>query len=193
MAYNRIQARKICTQAEYELFELSLPTPIAALSCGQLKSKLQRSRNLRDKYRDLYKRQRLAARQRTGTKKGSEPAENLRTYRKEVLFSETMVRYQRRLEKLTAQAARASATKARVSSARALGGSKPAGGKAARGSASTRATNQDPSGPGGFITGQAQSAAQKRLTQKTRSKARVAHTRSAGQRSQARRDGGKKR
>jgi hypothetical protein len=79
MAFNRNHARPLCTDAEYKLFTASLADEIGTLTPVQLRGKIQRARKLRDKYRDLEKRQRLANRARTGTKKGNRPETNART------------------------------------------------------------------------------------------------------------------
>jgi len=100
MAYNRSHARTLCSPAEYALFAASLADRIGELSVSQLKGKRERARKLRDKYRDLEKRQRLANRQRTGSKKGEGPGTNARTAEKAKLFTEALERFSARLEKM---------------------------------------------------------------------------------------------
>lgn len=89
MAYNRHNARPLCTVAEFQLFSASLADVVKSLTSAQLKAKVERARGVRDKYRDLYRRQRLEARARTGTKKGA--AE--RTKKKIQIFDEALKRF----------------------------------------------------------------------------------------------------
>jgi hypothetical protein len=106
MAFNRNHARPLCSDAEYKLFTASLGDEIGELKPAQLRSKIQRARRLRDKYRDLLKRQRLANRARTGTKKGDRPESNTRTADKAKLFDEALGRFEARHDKLAAAAQR---------------------------------------------------------------------------------------
>lgn len=55
-------AKPLLTAAELELFDHSRAEPIKALSAKQLAGKEKRTRALRDKYRDLYRRQSVAVR-----------------------------------------------------------------------------------------------------------------------------------
>jgi hypothetical protein len=104
MAYNRNQARALCSDTEYRLFEASLADNIGRHGPAALRSHVERARRLRDKYRDLHKRQRLATRARTGTKKGNAPERNARTEQKARLFDEVLGRFVRRREKLESSA-----------------------------------------------------------------------------------------
>lgn len=107
MAYNRSHARVLCTKSEYELFTASLSDNIRQLTPARLRAKIDRTRRLRDKYRDLYKRQRLATRSRTGTKKGNMPDSNARTEEKAKLFAEALDRLTARADQLAAAEKRA--------------------------------------------------------------------------------------
>ena len=113
MAFNRNHARPLCTDTEYKLFTASLADEIGELTPVQLRSKIQRARKLRDKYRDLLKRQRLANRSRTGAKKGDRAQSNVRTADKAKLFDEALGRFEAKAAKLAAaeerQAQRAAA------------------------------------------------------------------------------------
>ncbi len=100
MAYNRNHARALCNANELALFEASLADSIEAHSAAALRDKIKRARTLRDKYRDLYKRQRLATRDRTGTKKGVRSDSNARTDSKARLFDEVLKRFQTRADAL---------------------------------------------------------------------------------------------
>ena len=62
MPCTRTQASKLLTAAEMALFDAARGDAIGALTTRALKAKVERTRRLRDKYRDLHQRQRLATR-----------------------------------------------------------------------------------------------------------------------------------
>lgn len=98
----RSEARRLSAKNEWSLISSSLPPALEALSTARLKSKIVRARNLRQKYQDLYRRQKLSSRSRmTGT-----PHEKLsvRTARKKQMFEEAMVRLRLQLGKTSASA-----------------------------------------------------------------------------------------
>lgn len=174
MAYNRHHARSLCTAAEFQLFTASLSDTIRGLSPAQLKGKLDRARRLRDKYRDLHKRQRLEARARTGTKKGS--AE--RTRKKVQLFDEATKRFNEQI-RLKAAAEKRAAALAKKQQQKKKAVKKPAARPKAKKKAAKAA---------GFVSEQARTSNRRKQLQKTRSKAILGHVRAAGKRNQARRD-----
>lgn len=118
MATTLIQARKLLTAAELDLFAASHGDALKALTAVQLRSKVKRSRTLRDKYQDLLRRQKVATRGRTGTKAGTSGAANERTAHKAQVFEEVLARLEQRLAQVEAAAERAarktSAAKARL-------------------------------------------------------------------------------
>ncbi|MEI2419388.1 hypothetical protein V6O07_03875, partial [Arthrospira platensis SPKY2] len=133
MAFNRNHARPLCSDAEYQLFAASLADEIGTLTPVQLRGKIQRARKLRDKYRDLEKRQRLANRARTGTKKGDRPQTNVRTADKAKLFGEVLERFEAKAAKLAAAAEREAARKAaKAAMAQQVAAKKAAGAKRAK-------------------------------------------------------------
>lgn len=102
------EARALCTAAEYQLVQASLPKSVKRLSAAQLRSKVSRSRKLRDKYRDLARRQRIEARGK-GQPRGSRPAQsNKNTVRKAELFDETLTRFEQQLQRVEADVAKSS-------------------------------------------------------------------------------------
>ena len=109
MAYNRKHAQTLCNRTEFQLFESSLKGAIEKLPQARVQEGIQRARTLRQKYRDLHQRQRLATRDRTGSKKGAKPATNERTEQKIKLFAEVLERFELRLKTLKL-AAKATAT-----------------------------------------------------------------------------------
>lgn len=107
MAYTLTQARTLLTSAELALFDHSRAEPIKALTQAQLRAKVSRARALRDKYRDLYRRQTVALRSAPARKRSPVGVDNQRTQRKAELFGEVLGRFEARLQVLASQAARA--------------------------------------------------------------------------------------
>ena len=107
MAYNRTQVHALLNATERDLFEASLAAYVKALTATQLRGKINRTRALRDKYRDLLRRQKLATRGRTGNKMGVSGAANQRTEQKAVVLAEVLQRYEKRALQLDAAQARA--------------------------------------------------------------------------------------
>ena len=167
MTYNPRQVRELTTTSELDLVRASHAGSIGRLSARALKANIARARRLRDKQRDLYRRQRLASRARTGTKQGSRPPSNARTGQKARIFDEALSRFRRRLEALEA---------------------------AERGKPQKKVLSQRPrgnAGPKPHPAGARKTSGQTALRQKARSprmKAMQAHVSSRGRRRQARRD-----
>jgi hypothetical protein len=108
----RTEARQLSSRREWSLISSSLSPALQVQSAARLKSKISRARELRDKYRDLYRRQKLASKSRmTGT-----PYEklNVRTFRKKQMFGEAITRLRHQLEKVSAPARAPARTPARV-------------------------------------------------------------------------------
>jgi hypothetical protein len=179
MTYDRRTARTLCTAAELELVLASFEPGAGRLSEARLKSAMARARRLRDKYRDLLRRQRLATRARTGSKLGSRPGTNARTAQKARLFEETLARFAREREARAAAARRA--VRAKRAGPRKAPAPKPPGLKprAQRTAAAPRT---------GFVSEQALLASRRQRLQNMRAKAVQAHVRAQGRRNQARRD-----
>jgi len=96
------EARRLSSSRELSLISSSLPPALQTHSAARLKSKLSRARKLRDKYRDLYRRQKLGSKSRmTGM-----PHErlNFRTLRKKQMFGEVITRLRRQLAKVSSPA-----------------------------------------------------------------------------------------
>jgi len=163
--------------SELTLFESSVGAELASFTAAQLKAKIVRARNLRDKQQDLLRRQKLATRARTGTKVGVSGVANQRTEQKLKLFSEVLARFEARLAAVEAASARAAVRAAAASAKKAA---KPAGGKPAAKKLKARGA--------GFVSAQARDTSNQMQLKKSRSKPIQAHLRSAGKRSQARRD-----
>jgi hypothetical protein len=182
MAYTPKTARALCNADEIELVAASFPDPGATPTRARVISKLMRARRLRDKYRDLYKRQRLANRSRTGTKFGARPGSNARTQEKALLFDEVLKRFEAKLAKLDAAGRKALAAKA-VAKQLAIG-------PAARPRAAVAKRTAVPRT--GFVSERAQQANRLQRLQRIGAKKTRAHVRAQGRRNQARRDARKR-
>lgn len=102
MSISPSKARSLCTESEYNLVKWSSPRSVKTLSPSKLKDKIDRARRLRDKFRDLAKKQRGEAR---GKRKptGARAAQgNERTVLKAELFDQTLDRFQKALERAEA-------------------------------------------------------------------------------------------
>ncbi len=97
MAYNRSHAKVLCSDDELELFLSSLADAIGKLDVAALKSSISRTRELRKKYQDLFRRQTASIRASTGTKRGNSDVANARTEQKAKLFEEALRRFEKRL------------------------------------------------------------------------------------------------
>ena len=94
MPYNRVHVRSFLAKSEIDLFESSLGPNLMAMSETALKRHIERTRKLRDKNRDLLRRQKLATRARTGSKLGKSGGANERTAKKAVAFDEALSRFE---------------------------------------------------------------------------------------------------
>lgn len=110
MATSITQAKPLLTATELELFDHSRAAPIKTLSTKQLAGKEKRTRTLRDKYRDLYRRQSVAVR---GKAKGGDAAgdANARTQRKAEIMQEVLDRFEARIGLLATREVRADEAK----------------------------------------------------------------------------------
>ncbi len=114
MAISMQKARSLCTQSELNLVKWSSPKQIKTLTPSQLKQKIDRARKLRDKFKDLSRKQAGEAR---GKRKptGTRPAKgNERTVEKRELFEEVITRFENAMtkaEETKAKAAKKSAAK----------------------------------------------------------------------------------
>jgi hypothetical protein len=183
MAYNRRQARAICSDSEYELFTTSLADSITQLTPAQLRGKIKRVRTLRDKSTDLFRRQSLAMQESTGSKRGKTGSANQRTEQKARLFDEVLKRFEARLDKITAEPAPApskapkqpAATKPEAKPEKATKAKAPSPRKAHTVKGPTKATaRKGAAGPSEQL--------------KARTKVQGAHKRASTARSQAKRD-----
>ena len=172
MALNRVQAARLLSDKEMRLFESSLADRAAALSDKELASAVRQLRSQRDKYQDLFRRQRVGTRDRTGSKGGPRGVSNERTSQKADAFAEALLRLEKQQGRREAARARSEAPSA-----------KPAGrsAKAPRRGPSTSA------GAAGSRPAPPSIPKQKRF-QDMGSARPLAHVSSRGRRNQAKRD-----
>jgi hypothetical protein len=189
MPNERATARTLLSSAEFELFEASRRDGICLLSTAELKRKVGRTRRLRDKYRDLYKRQRLAMRESTGTKRGNTGAANARTKEKAEIFQDLLTRFQARYDRATApppkRAAKKAAGKAVRKTSKVHG---PRWDVSAKAPATASAVGVTSIGGSGFMSPRARAAESRLRAHKSRGVSINAHGRAQGRRNQARRD-----
>jgi hypothetical protein len=97
VAISAQQAKDICNADEFKLVEASLPPRIDGVTPGRLRQKIERSRKLQDKYRDLSRKQNRTtkASDTDRTRKANE-----RTAQKAQLFAEVRERFEERLAKV---------------------------------------------------------------------------------------------
>ncbi|MDM0005783.1 hypothetical protein QTI51_21170 [Variovorax sp. J22G73] len=116
MAYTLTQARVLLTAAELAVFDQSRAGPVKELTAARLRGKVTRARALRDKYRDLYRRQSVATRKAAAGKRAAAGGDNERTSKKATVFEEVLERFEARLAQLDAKEAKESgvAPKART-------------------------------------------------------------------------------
>jgi hypothetical protein len=143
LATTLIQARKLLTAAELEVFVASRGNMLTAMTLVQLRAKAKRARALRDKYQDLLRRQRLATRERVGSKVGRSGLANARTAQKAQAFADVLARFTQRLAQCEAAALRAAKPAAAVKARQTV----PAKRRAQAATPRTGATTRSPKAP----------------------------------------------
>ena len=121
MAYTLTQVRPLLNAAELELFDQSRADPIKGLTPARLAGKVKRARTLRDKYRDLYRRQTVAVRGEDASGRPADGSDNERTQRKADIFQEVLERFEARTTLLQARTDREDARTPRIAKAAAAG------------------------------------------------------------------------
>lgn len=94
------KARALCTRPELDLVLASRPAAMDRTGETRLRARVRRARDLRDKYRDLARRQRLEARGKRGAAGTRPAAGNERTVLKARLFGEVLDRLEGGLRRL---------------------------------------------------------------------------------------------
>jgi len=109
----RLEARRLSSTKEWSLVSSSLPPSLGKLSVTRLKSKIVRAGKLRQKYRDLYRREAIVSKSRVA---GPHTRPNVRTRRKEQMFEEAIGRLKLQLDKTSVPLKRSTQTKTRATS-----------------------------------------------------------------------------
>lgn len=99
------EAKQLCTAQELQLFKSSRGRELKQHSPRELKTRLDRGRRLRDKWRDTATRQRRSSQQRQKSRTTDDAA---RSQRKHQLFSEAVDRFAARLREVSDGAEQAS-------------------------------------------------------------------------------------
>jgi hypothetical protein len=107
MAISRTTAQRLCTKPEFELVEASFAPHVKTLSPARLRQKVARTRRLRDKYRDLARRQRLEARGKRSPQRARPAQGHDNTDRKATLFQEVLDRFEIQLGRAEPDSGRA--------------------------------------------------------------------------------------
>jgi hypothetical protein len=197
---SRATASRLCTRPELDLVEASYPANAKLLSPARLRQKVGRARKLRDKYRDLARRQRSESRGKSAPRRSRPAAGHENTNRKAQLFTEVLERFEAQLERSGGHAeptgsapkksgANKSGVKksgAKKSGAKKSGAKKSGAAEIGRSPAGGQARPAAPGRPGAA----AMKGARQRPDAKQQARGRTerAHNRAAGGRSQKRRD-----
>lgn len=207
MPFNKAQLRSLCTAAEFSLAQKSLAPDLGKLSAADLVKNIKRARALRDKNRDLYKRQTRAA--------GKASGQNARSAEKAQAFDQVLKTFEDQLAQLkqaspvsskknaakkpaAKKPAKKPTTQARVAAKSARKKARAEKVKAKKSTALTSkkalaaAEKKSPAATvrwGGFASKAAQDAGKRAQLQQSRSKPILGHIKSAGKRAQAKRDG----
>ncbi|MEN1926849.1 hypothetical protein WCE55_10360 [Luteimonas sp. MJ293] len=116
MQITRAKAVTLLNKGEMQLYDDSRHNPIRKFSVSQLESRITRARDVRDRARDLVRRQKLASRQQTGSKRGTSGAANQRSADKAEILADILKRFETQLtqaKKDERAAAKEAATAAR--------------------------------------------------------------------------------
>lgn len=97
MQITRAKAVALLNKGEMQLYDDSRHNPIRKFSISQLESRITRARGVRDRARDLVRRQKLSSRQQTGSKRGTSGNANQRSKDKVEILADILKRFETRL------------------------------------------------------------------------------------------------
>ncbi|TWI04550.1 hypothetical protein IP90_00683 [Luteimonas cucumeris] len=137
MAMTRTQAQNLLNQAEMSLYTDSRINGLRGLTATELARRVERTRKARDRARDLLQRQRLASRERTGSKRGASGQANQRSKAKATLLADILKRFETQLKLVQKQEKSAARTAGKRAAKKASG---TAATKATRKAAASKAT-----------------------------------------------------
>jgi len=110
MQITRAKATALLNKGEMQLYDDSRHNPIRGFTLKQLQSRTTRARSARDRARDLVRRQKLASRATTGSKRGTSGAANQRSEDKLEILADILRRFEAR-QKLARKEEQAAAKK----------------------------------------------------------------------------------
>lgn len=125
MPITRARATALLNQREMALYDDSRVNVLRKLDVKALDSRIARARDARDRARDLVRRQKLASRDRTGSKRGASGAANQRSKDKAELLAEVLARFEDQRKQAARAARTASAAAARKAPAKRGAAAKP--------------------------------------------------------------------
>ena len=131
MSYTLRQVKPLLTQPELELFQASRAGAIGEFTPKRLTSKIQRARALRDKYRDVYKRQTVQTRKGAPEARKAMGGENTRTQSKSEILDDVLKRFEAQHAKLQSKLEAAAAPARAPKSAKATSAATKAPAKSA--------------------------------------------------------------
>jgi len=100
MKYDRNTAKELCTASELEVYDQSVGNKLKQQSASELNNNIKRAREMRNKYKDLFRRQSLDMLDSTGNKAGTSMSANSRTEQKIELMEEVLERFDKQLEEV---------------------------------------------------------------------------------------------
>jgi len=110
MQITRAKATALLNKGEMQLYDDSRHNPVRGFTPKQLQGRITRARAARDRARDLTRRQKLASRERTGSKRGASGAANQRSKDKFEILADIVKRFEAQA-KVAAKAEKAAAKK----------------------------------------------------------------------------------
>ncbi len=94
------RVKALCTRDEFALYRESLGSRLEQLTSRDLRSRVRRARNLRDKYEGAHRRQRSGQRGKLPQNRSVGVSEFSGTWKKADLFEEVLGRFERRIDAL---------------------------------------------------------------------------------------------
>ena len=155
MPITRAKASQLLNQREMALYDESRINGLRQLDGKALATRVTRARTARDRARDLVRRQKLASRSSTGSKRGPGGTDNQRSKDKAELMADILARFETRQREVDRQEARSARTAASAA------GRKTAGKAGAQAAAGARAPRKAAgAGKGSSATATSKSPAQ---------------------------------
>ncbi len=105
MTISSATAKQLCTKSELSLFTQSLSRNVKSLDVKSLRNRIDRTRKLRDKYKQLAHRQDREARSKQRPRGQRASQGSAATRKKEQLFAESLARFEKRLADVEATSA----------------------------------------------------------------------------------------